>query len=142
MRLANGVMAVSCQIDVELQYQETDLAPRLKEWASWVKTGGLFKKQHWSTLTALLPPDSVPYIALNHNHAFEIERIVSQLPARHRDAIRLHYVWDRRYTRDQKARIVGVGKSRFYQIVHQAELMVKNNLTRVDKHGKNTPQFI
>lgn len=130
MQVANGILVVECRTTEDQPYQETDLSPRLKEWASWVRVGGLFKKQHWSTLTALMPPDSVPYIALNHNHAFEIERIVSQLPPRHRDAIRLHYVWDRRYTRDQKARIVGVSRAHFYRIVHQAELMVKNNLTR------------
>lgn len=141
MRAANtGILALD-GVDDEPEYLETEIAPRLKDWATWVKTGRLFKKQHWSTLTALMPPDPVIGHEVNHNHAYEIERIVSQLPARHRDAIRLHYVWSRRYTREQKAKILGVGKSRFYEIVHSAELMVKNNLTRVDKRRKNGPQL-
>lgn len=102
---------------------------------NWIRWG---RKKDWKPVGFKCPlgymfrSTSYPLLQCDEPQAVKLERIVVGLPELHRRALVMHQL-DRAAVngfvrivigRDEKARLLGVGKSRYHELVNQALKMV------------------
>ena len=101
---------------------------RLEQWARWVRvrphgwqTAPMFR-QYRSKAFQWHTPEIRPQI--NTLEAVEMEKAVSRLPEKHRDAIRYAYVWQGSPVAE--ARRLGVTKQGLMELIQAARTMLIN----------------
>lgn len=105
-----------------------DIHRRLESWASWVRvrphgwqTAPMFR-QYRSKAFQWHAPEVKPTI--NIPEAVEMEKAVSQLPEKHREAIRWSYVWQDSPV--ATARRLAVTKQGLLDLIHAGRSMLVN----------------
>jgi DNA-directed RNA polymerase specialized sigma24 family protein len=99
----------------------------LKMWARWLKSQP--KSLQCQPMFKYYRPDSgysepTPHQGFNHGAAFEIERAVSALPCKHRDALRWNYVHKGAVKAICQA--LGVTNEGLYTLVNDGRNMLRN----------------
>lgn len=101
---------------------------KLEQWARWVRvrphgwqTAPMFR-QYRSKAFQWHTPEIRPQI--NTLEAVEMEKAVSRLPEKHRDAIRWAYVWQ--LSPVAEARRLGVTKQGLMELIQSARSMLNN----------------
>lgn len=105
---------------------------RLEAWARWVRV----RPHGWQTAPMFRQYRShawqwherVPRTPVNVLEAVEMEKAVSALPEKHRDAIRWQYVWQS--SPGVAARALGVSKGGLADLVNAARTMLVNRVSR------------
>lgn len=114
---------------------------RLRQWKRWAEQLPGVAPEIWSghrcqsveSRYVRRRPAARVIIRVPDPEGVEIERIVRELPERHRLAIKLTYI--KNYLRrDKKLALLGVSKRGYYKLVTDGELMVRNKL-------RGTPAF-
>lgn len=120
--------------DVDFSYVETrhdKIHYRLEEWNRWVRVGytrakssPMFAQYRSHAWQWEMPVVSIP---IDTNKAHEVEREVSALPYKHRDALRWRYVfW---YVPvNQVRKHLGVTREGLHELVVQGRDMLKNRM--------------
>jgi DNA-directed RNA polymerase specialized sigma24 family protein len=129
------------QIDLEIH-------DRLVAWAKWARGRHLPNCLHvicrsiesgflapagdvWMTAEEALKASIKASEPISRGDEWETERIVSSLPGRHRDVLRLHYVVFKRMPMVQKRKLLGVTEDDYWVLLTRAGQMLRN---RLDKH--------
>jgi DNA-directed RNA polymerase specialized sigma24 family protein len=101
---------------------------RLEAWASWVRVrphgwqvAPMFRQYRSKAFQWHVPELREP---LNIPEAVEMEKAVSQLPEKHREAIRFAYVWC--CSPIKVARDLGVSKQGLMDLIHDGRSMLRN----------------
>lgn len=101
---------------------------RLEAWARWVRvrphgwqTAPMFRQYRSKAFQWHTPEFRQP---VNTLEAMEMEKAVSALPAKHRDAIRWAYVWQQ--SPIAEARRLGVSKQGLLELIGQGRTMLVN----------------
>jgi DNA-directed RNA polymerase specialized sigma24 family protein len=109
--------------------EQSDIHNRLNNWKAWVVP----RPPSWvSPMFRQYKSKAFQWHAPEYRHtcdtldALRVERTISRLPRKHRDAIRWHYVICSNPTSAQRQ--LGVGKAELNQLVIEGRSMLKNML--------------
>lgn len=113
-----------------VQPEHADIHERLQNWARWVRvrTHGWQTHSMWRKALTSKQWDAVPHIPVPVNtlDAVDVEKAVSALPVKHREAIRWSYI----HCRDplSMARTLAVSKQGLADLVDVGRTMLNNRL--------------
>lgn len=103
---------------------------RLQEWARWVRVRSFNWQTHpmWRNTTSNWRQWHQPEISdpVNTLAAMEVEKAVSKLPSKHRDALRWAYVFKGNPV--AMARNLAVSKDGLMDLINNGRTMLKNSL--------------
>ena len=144
-------MTMAQKIDYELPYEGTEISDRLRNWIDWNRR----RERNMlgypaSPIARMVIPNQEarrqPRNDPDSQDALKVESAVIRLPEKHRVVVTVHY-WYESLPRDSKLREIAkrgyaLQKTRYYEVLRDSEVMIKNLLTRADKRHENSRQFI
>lgn len=121
--------------------EHAEIDARMNNWRRWVsvRSHGWHTHPMWRNVLTSRQWDTDPHIntTVDTLDAMLIERTVSQLPHKHREAVRWHYVGGHDVI--GMARALGVSRHGLYEMVCDALTMVQN---RAGRHNAGSQQGV